>query len=50
MWDAVSAMSEKHVRGRMDSLTAERDIWRGRAEGAETDILSATEEIGSAGI
>lgn len=45
VWDAVSAMSEKHVRGRMDSLTAERDIWRGRAEGAETDILSATEEI-----
>jgi len=45
VWDAVSAMSEKHVRGRMDSLTAERDIWRGRAEGAETDILAATEEI-----
>ena len=45
IWDAVSAMSEKHVRGRMDSLTAERDIWRGRAEGAETDMLAATEEI-----
>lgn len=45
VWDAVSAMSEKHVRGRMDSLTADRDIWRGRAEGAETDILAATEEI-----
>lgn len=43
VWDAVSAMSEKHVRGREGDPTAGTISVHARK--AETDILAATEEI-----